>query len=136
MFGATLIDGNIQVIDGEIGVPVRLNWYRALPLSCIDFTLRIDDEVIPRADIDVEIAGRRLGLDELEWLYDEQWFTTDTGMIWIRRSSTSGTHEIEVDMRSRLPYVITVWETPERRGEVAEEHDACRRTIDFDRIAS
>jgi hypothetical protein len=55
----------------------------------------------------VEANGETLAFDELQYRYDDWWFTTDAVTLHIPRANGRRTsHRIELDLGLRIPYLI------------------------------
>ncbi len=58
----------------SVMLDIRLNYYRGLHLSNItEFKLKIDDEVVPEADIIFRLNGKEFTLSQLPSLFSEFW---------------------------------------------------------------
>ncbi len=111
------ISEHIVVADSLRATPdgfelqVRLNWYRSLPLSCLQtLELSVGGAAVARADIRFAINGRERSLAELEELTGEDWFVQDPATLRVRRSPALRAGErVEVSLRlgNRIPYIVT-----------------------------
>lgn len=126
MFENHLIeDGSLQSEADGFAFALRLNWYRALPLSSIDLGVRVDGEDVNSDAISFSVDGSRYDLAELPDRHDRMWFVTDSAdihVVW-PGGLASGPHELAVTLRSRIPYI------PTRGTEVLVQEDTCRKTL-------
>lgn len=68
--------------DGRISVPVRMPWYRALPMSSVeDMEIRIDGHDVDSASINWTIEGKTYSRSELAESWQDWWFPTDTAYM-------------------------------------------------------
>src|SRR5919206_4137410 len=79
MFENHLIeDGSLTSDANGFAFALRINWYRALPLSSVGLTVRVDGEQVDPGAITFAVDGNRYRLDELPEHYDKMWFVTDS----------------------------------------------------------
>lgn len=109
-FGETTLDGESLVLDGEeLLVPLRVPWYRSLPLSCFeDITLEVDGEAVPREAISLEVGGATRPLDDLAERHDEFWRVERTG--WAHVPAPAGlavgaTATVTASVTMHIPYI-------------------------------
>lgn len=102
------VDSLLTVDDGY-AFDVRLNWYRSLPLSCVDVnSIRLDGEPVQADQILFEINDHRYSLATLADQYEEFWFVQDFGRLCVRqpgRLRAGETHTIEAEIALRFPYM-------------------------------
>ena len=126
MFEHHLIqDGSLTSDANGFAFALRINWYRALPLSSIGLRIRVDgDEVDPSA-VTFAVDGDRYRLTELPERYDRMWFVTDAAGVHVGRPGglPPGAHEVSVTLRSRIPYI------PTRGTDVLVQADTCTKTM-------
>ena len=124
-----LLAGPFRRTGDGYEVPLRFDWYRSLPLSCIaSLTLTVDGEAVPAEDINFHVNDRDYALDELAELYDEFWFVLNPARIRVRTDEplAPGEHDVAVELAMRIPYlfdeetgqVLTLRWKPEARKEL------------------
>ena len=124
-----LLAGAFRRTGDGYEVPLRFDWYRSLPLSCVaSLTLTVDGQVVPAEDIDFHVNDRDYALDELPELCDEFWFVLDPARLRVRtgQALAAGEHDIAVELAMRIPYlfdeetgqVLTLWWKPQARKEL------------------
>lgn len=104
-----LLTGPFRRTGDGYEVPLRFDWYRSLPLSCIvSLTLTVDGQPVAADDILFHVNDRDYGPDELRDLYDEFWFVLDPARIRVRTDEplAPGEHDIAVDLAMRIPYLF------------------------------
>jgi hypothetical protein len=125
-----LLAGPFRRTGNGYEVPLRFDWYRSLPLSCIaSLTLAVDGQAVAPEDIDFHVNDRDYSLDELAELYDEFWFVLDPARLRVRTDEplAPGEHDVAVDLAMRIPYlfdeetgqVLTLRWKPGARKELA-----------------
>jgi hypothetical protein len=124
-----LLAGPLRRTGDGFEVPVRFDWYRSLPLSCVaSLTLTVDGEVVDAERIRFHVNDRDYALDELAAVHDEFWFVLDTARLRVLADPplAAGEHEVAVDLAMRIPYlfdeetgqVLTVWSKPRALKEL------------------
>jgi hypothetical protein len=102
-------DDSLRVVEGGYEVQVRLNWYRSLPLSCVEkVTLALDGKPVDSEKIRFGINGHEYKLEELDDLVEEFWFVQDSAILRVLQPGavTKGeTHTVEVEITLRFPYI-------------------------------
>lgn len=96
-------------VDGDqrLLLPLRLPWYRQLPLSCIkQVSLTIDEDRIDPGDIRVSVGDGFHTLDEAKALDMTWWFQLDTAKFAVhdRIGLTGGTHKVGLVLALQIPY--------------------------------
>lgn len=88
---------------------LRLPWYRALPLSCIEnVEVSVDGERVERDDIGLQLDDiGPLRLSELAALTDTWWYVLDSARLTVDSAAATeaGDHEIAVEMGLYIPYL-------------------------------
>lgn len=106
---------------------LRLPWYRALPLSCVE---RIDVQVDGQ-DVPVENLTLSLGdsgpytFAELAELTDKYWYVLDSAELKVRTdvATTPGEHEITIGFGLYIPYLPV-------NGAPLKNLDSCTATLE------
>jgi hypothetical protein len=106
-----LVEDSLRASPAGFEVQVLLNWYRSLPLSCVQtLELTVDGQPVPRAQIRFLINGRDRSLDELHDLVDEDWYVQDKATLRVQRSPATKAGDpldIALKLGSRIPYIVT-----------------------------
>jgi len=126
MFAKHLIeDGSLTSDEAGFGFAVRLNWYRALPLSSIGLTVSVDGERVAPGAITFAVDGERFAHEELPRVHDRMWFVADSAEVGVERPGglAPGAHELRVSIASRIPYI------PTRPPDVLVQEDSCTKTL-------
>jgi hypothetical protein len=88
---------------------VRLNWYRALPLSCVErLELSLDGNPLDPARTRVDVAGLQLRPAELTDHDDTWWRVPDSGRLTVELDAPpeDGEHLVELLIGTRIPYLV------------------------------
>jgi Domain of unknown function (DUF6379) len=105
-----LVQDSLRAAPAGFEVEVLLNWYRALPLSCVNTVeLAVNERPIPRDHIQFVINGRERTLDELMDLWDESWFVQDHAVLRVRHDPPLRPGEratIALRLGSLIPYIL------------------------------
>jgi hypothetical protein len=126
MFEHHLIeDGSLTSDANGFAFAVRLNWYRALPLSSVGLTVRVDGEEVDPEAVTFSVDGSRYRLGELPEHYDRMWFVTESAGVHVARPGglPAGPHEIGITLTTRIPYI------PTRGTDVLQQTDSCTKTL-------
>jgi len=106
-----LVEDSLRASPAGFEVQVLLNWYRSLPLSCVQtLELTVDGQPVPRAQVGFLINGRERSLDELQDLVDEDWYVQDKATLRVQRSlavKPGESHDVALKLGSRIPYIVT-----------------------------
>ena len=77
-------DNSLRATADGYQVEIRLNWYRSLPLSCVEeVRLSLDGQLVPPEKIRFAINGHEYRLDELPRLGEEFWFVLDPAVLQV-----------------------------------------------------
>ncbi len=102
-------DGSLKVVPGGYAVQARLNWYRSLPLSCVEkVSLALDGAPVDPARIRFGINGHEYRLDELDDLVEEFWFVQDSATLHVLQPGAVAkdeTHTLQAEITLRFPYI-------------------------------
>jgi len=126
VFENHLIEDDSLTSDADgFAFALRINWYRALPLSSVGLEVRVDGEPVDPGAVTFEVDGRRYRLEELPENYDRMWFVPDAASIHVTRAGglEAGEHELSVTLSSRIPYV------PTSGTDVLVQQDTCTKTL-------
>lgn len=102
-------DNSLRATQDGYAVGVRLNWYRSLPLSCIEkVELALDGRPVGPSALRLEVNGRRYQLEELEDQVETFWFVQDSARLLVEQPGVvkeGETHTVEVEIALRFPYI-------------------------------
>jgi hypothetical protein len=90
----------------RLELSVRLNWYRSLPLSCVErLEVRLDDVPL---DVTLELDGGRWPVAELVRLDERWWHVRDSARLSaeLPHAPGDGPHAVEVLLGTRIPYLV------------------------------
>jgi hypothetical protein len=100
-------------------VPIRLPWYRALPLSVFEVgSLRIDGAEIAPSDIQLIVNGKAHPATALGELVDEVWYVLDDAILEARlpTAPVPASHKVELTLKLFPPYIPGLaWVTQAQR---------------------
>ena len=101
------------------GIELRLRspLSRAVPLSVVTLTVRIDDREIAPTEMSFCVNDTDFALGRMPALHDESWFTIDPARIRISLPDVSERHAVEVELGVRLPFIPVVDGVVVRRVE-------------------
>ena len=104
MFGEQLLDSSARNDASRLALTVRLNWYRALPLSAVEeLALTIDGEQVAEDRMTLRLGGADYPVAELGDHDDVWWFVLDSGELLVEHPG-AGEHAVELTMTTRIPY--------------------------------
>jgi hypothetical protein len=94
---------------GGLRLAVRLNWYRALPLSCLErLEIELDGERLDSGRVTLEVGERSFALGELAEQDDAWWHVAEACRVSIalEPAARAGTSTVELVMGTRIPYLV------------------------------
>jgi uncharacterized protein DUF6379 len=104
-----IADRSLRVTEGGFAFGVRLPWYRALPVACVEgLEVAIDGKTIPSEELKIELNGQTYALADLPPLHEEWWYVTDAAPVTapLPEGLGDGEHELDVTIHVRIPYII------------------------------
>lgn len=102
-----LKDDALEATENGFQLKFQSHWYRALPLSCMDFNLKIDGKEISKNNLKIKANGNEYRYDELPELDKEWLFILDRGMLEVEQPIEKGkTYEIEFKYDLHIPYIL------------------------------
>jgi Domain of unknown function (DUF6379) len=106
------------------------HWYRALPLSCMDFKLKINGEAIDSHSVKVEVDGKQYAYADMPDL-DKVWlFILDRATLHVPHSKplTKGEpYTVEFNLDLYPPYILVGPEArPLLAGSVVKKTLVCQ----------
>jgi hypothetical protein len=109
LYDQVIADGSLRAVEGGFAFDVRLPWYRALPVACLEgLDVALDGTQIPSEELTIELNGRTHALADLPPLHDEQWYVADPAPVTapLPGELGDGEHELAVTIHVRIPYII------------------------------
>lgn len=95
--------------DTGFSTGIRLPWYRALPLSCVErIAVTVDGAQVPDDAITISVSGvGPLHASELASLIDTYWYVLDSAILTVDwpAATAPGSHNIEVTTGLYIPYL-------------------------------
>jgi hypothetical protein len=118
-------DGSLTTDANGFAFALRLNWYRALPLSSVGLAIDVDDDKIVPELVTFALDGNRYRLSELAEHVDRYWYVTEAAGVHVSRRGglAPGPHTVRVTLRTRIPYI------PMHGVDVLLQEDACTKTL-------
>jgi hypothetical protein len=102
-------DGSLKADGAGFAFDLRMPWYRALPLSCLEgLEVRIDGEPVSSDELRLSLGGKTYSLSDLPPLYDEWWYVADPAEVRAPKPGglSAGEHELDVTIALRIPYIV------------------------------
>jgi len=100
-------DEAVTVADGSTLVPLRLPWYRSLPLSAVEhLTIRVDGESFADGDLSLTLNAAERPFGELAAQSYEFWFVQDTAWVRVPATPVGPSVELGVELALRIPYLM------------------------------
>jgi hypothetical protein len=92
--------------DAGVALDIRLNWYRSLPLSCVEgIGLTIDGSAVPAERLRLRLDGFESPVEALGDATDVWWRVLDAAeLVAEGEDLTGGPHEVELALTLRIPY--------------------------------
>lgn len=105
MFSRHLVE-SAAVRGGRLELSVRLNWYRSLPLSCLE-RLEVTLDGAP-LEVTLELDGVRRLVPALPGEDERWWHVLDSARLHaaLPRDLDGGRHVVEVLLGTRIPYLV------------------------------
>ncbi|GAA4718747.1 hypothetical protein Prum_014690 [Phytohabitans rumicis] len=110
MFPERLLEAeSLRPVPGGFTAALRLTWYRALPLSCIErITVTIDGQQVEQDAVRFSLGPvGPLPVAALAPLTDTWWYVLDSALLSVESAAAGepGVHEISVVMGLHIPYL-------------------------------
>jgi hypothetical protein len=101
MFADDLLPATMR--DDPARLELRLNWYRSLPLSCVErIELAIDGE--PVTDLRLRLRDFEAPVEALGDAVDVWWHVLDSVELVADMDVPAGDHDVELAVSLRVPY--------------------------------
>lgn len=102
-------EDSLRVVEDGYEIQVRLNWYRSLPISCVEtLRLSLDGEAVQPDQILFEVNDHQYRLDELVEKVEEFWFVQDSVVLRVQQPgkvAVGESHMVEAEIALRFPYI-------------------------------
>ena len=125
MFARHLLE-SARLEDDELVLEVRLNWYRSVPLSCVErLELELDGAPLPAGRATLELDGVRCPVGDLAAQDDRWWPVVDAATVRVALDSRppAGPHSVDLLIGTRIPYLVSP------SGDAAVIVDRARTTV-------
>ena len=109
MFARHLVE-SARLEDGALLLAIRLNWYRSLPLSCVErLEIELDGARLDPARTTLELDGVRTEVGSLAEQDERWWPVLDSAIVRVDLDAppAAGMHTVDVAIGSRIPYLVT-----------------------------
>jgi Domain of unknown function (DUF6379) len=102
--------GEMSVTDGAVTLSFgcRLNWYRSLPVSCVEhLTVTVDETLLPAGAVTVILNGRPMTAAALIGRDDDWWPTGQVARLdcLLGTRPAKNRYQVLLDMGIRVPYM-------------------------------
>ena len=100
---------SFKVTGDGYEIRLRLQWYRSLPLSCIDIVqVSLDGQPVDLANVRLGLNNRLYNPAEMPEMVEEFWFVQDPAHLTVLQPGAvkrGETHTIGVELTARYPYI-------------------------------
>ncbi len=107
--GPLVEENSFRVTERGYEIQVRLDWYRSLPLSCIEkLQVKLDGQPVNPDVIRFEINGHEYRLEQMADQVEEFWFVLDPARVSVLQPGKvvkGETHTVEAEISVRAPYI-------------------------------
>ena len=109
MFARHLLE-SARLEDGALVLAVRLNWYRSVPLSCVErLEVEFDGDALPIERTTLELGDVRSAIGDLAGRDDVWWQVLDTATVRVELDALppGGPHMVGLVLGTRIPYLVS-----------------------------
>jgi Domain of unknown function (DUF6379) len=99
----------LEATEKGFQLKFQSHWYRSLPLSCMDFTVKLDGQEIDKKQLKIKVNGKEFNYEDLPELDNEWLFILDTGILEIVSSKPlekGQSYDIEFKYDLYIPYIL------------------------------
>ena len=99
----------LKATDGGFELSFQSHWYRSLPLSCMDFNLKVEGQEVDKKKLKIKANGKEFSYDELPELDKEWLFILDKGILqiqWDDALQKGKAYDVEFKYDLYIPYVL------------------------------
>lgn len=102
-----LRDDALEATENGFQLKFQSHWYRSLPLSCMDFALKIDGKEVDKNNLKIKVNGNEYTYDQLPELDKEWLFILDRGSLEVSGPLEKGkAYEVEFKYDLHIPYIL------------------------------
>ena len=104
-----LEEDSLKGIVSGFELSFQSHWYRSLPLSCMDFNLKIEGEEVDKRQLKIKVNGKEFSYDELPGLDQEWLFILDRGSLrvqWDNALQKGKAYDVELKYDLYIPYIL------------------------------
>ena len=109
MFARHLVQ-SARLEDGALVLAVRLNWYRSVPLSCVErLEVELDGAGLPAERTTLELGDVHTVIGGLAVLDDTWWPVLDAATVRVELDAPPpcGAHTAGLVLGTRIPYLVS-----------------------------
>ena len=97
----------LEATENGFQLKFQSHWYRALPLSCMDFSLKINEQEIDKSQLSIKANGNEYTYEQLPELDKEWLFILDRGALVVAQPLEKGeTYQVEFKYDLYIPYIL------------------------------
>ncbi|MFN8355072.1 MAG: DUF6379 domain-containing protein [Spirosomataceae bacterium] len=97
----------LEATENGFQLKFQSHWYRALPLSCMDFSLKINGQEIEKSQLSIKANGNEYTYEQLPELDKEWLFILDRGALVVAQPLEKGeTYQVEFKYDLYIPYIL------------------------------
>jgi hypothetical protein len=109
VFARHLVE-SARLEDSALVLAVRLNWYRSVPLSCVErLEVELDGAGLPAERTTLELGGGRFEIGRLTDRDETWWPVLDAATVRVELDAppSGGPHTVGVVLGTRIPYLVS-----------------------------
>jgi len=102
--------GSARLEDDALLLDIRLNWYRSVPLSCVEqLQISLDGVPLDPRHTTLELGDVRLPVGELRTQDERWWSVVDTATVraGLDVPPLRGRHTVGLVIGTRIPYLVS-----------------------------
>jgi hypothetical protein len=104
VFSPEFVTGT-RLTDDRLAIGLRLNWFRPLPLSCVEeLSVWVDDVALPAGVLTLDGTSYEVG--SLSERHSTWWGLLADAELSVEWTSREGPIDVRVVMRTRIPPII------------------------------
>ncbi len=98
----------LEATQSGFQLKFQSHWYRALPLSCMDFNLKIDGQEIDKNHLKIKANGNTYTYEQLPELDKEWLFILDRGILEVETNplKKGKTYDVAFKYDHYIPYIL------------------------------
>jgi Domain of unknown function (DUF6379) len=104
-----LKDDALEATQNGFQLKFQSHWYRSLPLSCMDFDLKLNGKEIDKNQLKIKVNGNTYTYNELPELDKEWLFILDRGILEVQTKKPlkkGKTYDIVFKYDLYIPYIL------------------------------